>query len=129
MSEKILNREFPKWRPSPAQISSAGALVRLLDTGDAFPVVDDAGSGFLLGENEDTALLFVRIGEGGIPKEPSCAPRVWQALEQLFRRSVRESACRLRDDLKKRIREADLDALETPQLRYVLALVEPQEDA
>lgn len=35
---------------------------------------------------------------------------------------------RLRDDLKRRIREADLDALKTPRLRHVLAVV-ASEDA
>lgn len=91
MSEKILNRKFPDWEPNAAQRRSGRALCRLLGVSDYAPVVTDAGPGFLLGESEGTALLFVRLGEDGIPKEwPLVAPRVWQALGKLFLRSVRE---------------------------------------
>jgi hypothetical protein len=91
MSEGTLNRalsrEFPDWSPTTAQANTAEALAGLIGVA-AWPVRTDFGPGFLFGDSPETAVLFIRIGRDGIPKEPLCAPRVWQAFERVFRRTA-----------------------------------------
>lgn len=91
MTEKILNREFSEWEPNDQQRRSGRLLCTSLGVSYYMPVVTDSGPGFLLGEGEDTALLFVRIEKDGLPRDPHASPRVWKALERLFLQAGQEA--------------------------------------